>query len=443
MSFHPFNYVSLEDLANKEPSLPICEATHLLAKPYEYKHLRFANRLAIQPMEGADGEADGSPSVLTNRRYLRFFEGGAGLIWVEACAVDPKGKANPRQLAITEDNVSSYQTHLSQWKQAAYDQTGNIPYVVLQLTHSGRYSKPDLPRPIVTRRHPLLDKTHLDYHVITDAELDALQEAFVRAAKLAYRAGFDAVDIKACHGYLLAELLSAFDREGKYGGTYENRSRMLIETISKIKKAVPGLEVTTRLGVYDAVEGGFGVDKQDPTRYDLTEPVLLIQDLARLGVSMVNITAGNPYYNPHINRPYHQGPYAPDLTAMQSLMQMLTMTKAIKATTDICVVGSALSYLRHYAPYVAAKAIDEHYFDIAGFGRMAFAYPSFATDIIKQEKMEAKESCIACSKCTEMMRMGGVSGCPVKDRLYVGIYKELKGKHPDFSMVSNQRKNHL
>src|SRR5262249_29678633 len=117
--------------------------------------------------------------------------------------------------------------------------------VGLQLTHSGRYS---FERPILAQHDPLLDcrtmvakstraTANADYPLISDAQLDRLQENYAQAAALALEAGFDFVDLKQCHRYLLNELLAARTREGKYGGSFENRTRFIRELTGRIRDA--------------------------------------------------------------------------------------------------------------------------------------------------------------------------------------------------------------
>jgi 2,4-dienoyl-CoA reductase-like NADH-dependent reductase (Old Yellow Enzyme family) len=129
-----------------------------------------------------------------------------------------EGRANPRQLYINKDTKNDLAASLKEIYKAAGDAGHSRPYSVLQLTHSGRYSIPcGVSAPIVAVANPFLDANLPRIHVISDKELEQLEEKFVDAAEMAMEAGFDAVDIKACHTYLLSELLSAHTRKGPYG----------------------------------------------------------------------------------------------------------------------------------------------------------------------------------------------------------------------------------
>ena len=281
-------------------------------------------------MEGWDGTADGHPSDLTYRRWRNFGLSGAKLIWGgEAVAVRHDGRANAHQLVINEDTLDNI-TQLRQTLVSAHEEkfgsTDGL-YVGLQLTHSGRFCRPNSGalEPRVAYRHPLLDKKFNvddDSYVFTDEEIEQLIEDFGQAAVLAQKAGFDFVDIKHCHGYLGHEFLSAIDRDGKYGGNFENRTRFLRDTVALVRSLAPGLDIGVRLsamdwipfkpddnhvgepeifnnGSYPYAFGGDGTG----VGYDLSEPKKFLDLMAELDIQMVCITVGSPYYVPHIQRP--------------------------------------------------------------------------------------------------------------------------------------------
>ena len=262
MSTHErFHYTSLAELQDAIAAfgldIPVSESLDILATPAPFGKLQVPNRLIIHPMEGCDGEADGRPGPLTIRRYERFAASGAGLLWVEACAVVPEGRANPRQLWITRENLDSYKSLVERIHRIALETTGTRPVLLLQITHSGRYSKPQGASAPLIAHHSIIDgASHVtpETPLLTDDYLDRLQDAYVKAAMLAQEAGFDGVDIKACHRYLVSELLASFTREGsRYGGSFANRTRLLVEVAEKIRAAAPGMEISSRMNVFDAL----------------------------------------------------------------------------------------------------------------------------------------------------------------------------------------------
>lgn len=410
--------------------------TEILKTPLNICGKTVPNRLVCQAMEGCDGTADGSPDTLTKRRYERFAKGGAGLIWFEATAVMEEGRANPRQLYITENNVDDFKRQVEAIKETALKTNGYEPIVIMQATHSGRYAKPQgTPAPLIAYNNPIFEKDNpiLSDRIVTDEYLDRVGEALVNGAKLAERAGFDGVDIKSCHRYLNSELLSAYNREGRYGGSFENRTRLLRESIKgAVENCSNSFIVSSRLNVYDGFPYpyGFGVKTDGSLDFDPTEPDLLIKELYKYGVRLLNITMGNPYFNPHVNRPYAQGGYQPPEHPLEGVARMLKgIAKLKKANPQMAMICSALSYLGVAAPNVAAAYIQAGGFDVAGFGRTIFAYPDFANDILRNGSMDKNKICICCSKCTEIMRTpGGTPGCVIRDQeVYKPIYQKQCG----------------
>ena len=396
------------------------------------------NRLVVLPMEGCDGTADGAPDELTFRRYRRFAAGGAGLLWMEATAVVPEARANPRQLWLHRGVLPEFARLAEETRRAASDVFGpsHRPMLIVQLTHSGRYSRPGrAPAPIIAHHSLYLDPVHNlppDYPLIGDSELERLEDMYVEAALCARDAGFDGVDVKACHRYLASELLASFTREGsRYGGAaFENRSRLVRNVVRKIREAAPGLLVTSRMNAYDAMAYpyGFGVSREDPSKPALDEPIELVRYLEANGAPLVNITIGNPYFNPHVNRPYDlpvAGAALPPESPLEGVARFTGVVREIQqAVPGMAVIGGGYSWLRELFPYVAAAHVRNGWVSLVGAGRMAFAYPDFARDLMEKGRLEPQKACVACSACTQIMRDGGRSGCVPRDaEVYEPIYK--------------------
>ncbi len=444
MKHEAFHYRTLDQLRQTLRrlglTLPLSENYSVLAQPLRLKNGKASqNRIVVQPMEGCDGTPDGRPGALTLRRYKRFAESGAGMIWAEATAVCAEGRANPRQLWICPENVGALGRMVEQIKETSMKKNGFAPLVIMQATHSGRYAKPNgVPEPVIAYQNPLFEKTKpiSPASIITDDELKALEELYGRAARLAEQAGFDGIDIKACHRYLVSELLSAYGRPGIYGGSFENRTRLYRNAALSARAAVSsGMLVTSRLNVYDGFPYpyGFGVTERGGLEPALGEPLRLVQMLRdTCGFELLNVTAGNPYVNPHVNRPYDRGAYEPPEHPLEGVERMLRCVGQIaKGCPDMQIIGSGFSYLRQFSAALAAGAVESGVCAAAGFGRAFFAYPEFPRDLLLNDAMRPEKCCVACGKCTELMRAGSMAGCVVQDRVvYQPIYRrDVQGEN--------------
>lgn len=403
--------------------LPYADDIGALLRPAVLAGTILPNRLAVLPMEGADANSDGSPSETTFRRYERFAAGGSGLVWFEATAVIPEGRSNPRQLILNAATQDGFARLVEAARKAAGKRAISL---ILQLTHSGRFSRPEgKPRPIIAVRNPHIDPLQGlpdDYPLIADAELDRLQESFAEAAGLAAAAGFDGVDVKACHGYLVSELLAArLRKDSRYGGSLAGRSRFLLETVSKIRTAAPGLLIACRLNAYDAVPypHGFGVHRDDPAVEDAEEVLALTAELRRGGVSLLGPSPGIPFLNPQYGRPFDTpvpGGAIPSEHPLEGVARHLRAASRVQETfPDLVVVGAGATWLRRFFPHVGAAMIDSGRSTFIGQGRGALAYPDFARDLTERGALDPGKTCTTCSLCSKLLREGRPSGCVVRD----------------------------
>ena len=419
-----------------------------LAQTIKYGERTIGNRFCILPMEGWDGERDGLPTELTRRRWQNFGRSGAKLVWGgEAVAVRPDGRANPNQLMLNDKTIAAIES-LRVELEAAHEQAfGNLDdlFIGLQLTHSGRFARPNekqTPEPLVAYRHPVLDQrvgVERENQILSDDQLDQLIDDFVAAARLAEKAGFAFVDVKHCHGYLGHELLSGYDRPGKYGGSLENRTRFLRQVVAGIRAEAPRLDIGVRLSVFDyvpfqrgedevgipAAEGdyryAFGGDSTG-TGIDLSETVQLLQLMAKLGISLICTTAGSPYYNPHIQRPAAFPPsdgYLPPEDPLVGVARQIEATEKLKqAYPDMVIVGSGYSYLQDWLAHVGQNVIRRGAADSIGLGRMVLSYPDLPADVLAGQPLKRKQICRTFSDCTTAPRNGLVSGCYPLDAYY-------------------------
>jgi 2,4-dienoyl-CoA reductase-like NADH-dependent reductase (Old Yellow Enzyme family) len=426
-----------------------------LAEPLKIGKFHVGNRWCIHPMEGWDANRDGSPSAHTLRRWRHFGLSGAKLIWGgEAAAVQNDGRANPNQTLATPENREGLRALLDACRRAHREEIGEDDdlLVGLQLTHSGRFSRPNSKRlePRIAYHHPLLDaKFGIDpgnnQIVWTDDDLERLIDSFVAAAGVARQVGFQFVDIKSCHGYLLHEFLSARRRPGRFGGDLDGRTRLLLSIIGRVRDRHPDLAIVVRLSVFDTVpyatskdvgrpmdyrpvlpyDFGFGIDPSDPLQIDLGEPIELIRRLRAAGVAAVNLSCGSPYYSPHIQRPAifppSDGYQPPEDPLVGAARQILTARRCKEAVPEMPMVGTGYSYFQDYAPHIAQAVVRAGWIDAVGLGRMVLAYPELPADSLASGKLARKRICRTFSDCTTAPRNGIVSGCFPLDP----YYKEL------------------
>lgn len=455
---------------------------------------RIGNRWAIHPMEGWDATATGGATDEVRRRWQRFGESGAKVIYGgEAMAVRSDGRANPNQLIITEENARDLAEIREILVKAHRERHGTADDLVIgfQLTHSGRFCKPtDKKRmePRVAFRHPILDRKFnvtSDAQVFTDAEIEELIQCYIRAAKIAREVGADFVDLKHCHGYLLHEFLGAHTRPGKFGGSFENRTRILREIIAGIRASGNPIDIGVRLSAFDFVpfkpdptraepgklgpgipedfshclpyRYGFGVNASNPVEYDLTETFQFAELCAQLGVKILNLSAGSPYYNPHIQRPAAYPPSDGYQPAHDPLIDVARQINVVRLVKEHCsrrreeaerspdnyresaslprrlpempiLIGTAYSYLQEYLPHVAQYAVRNGWTDMVGLGRMVLSYPEMLADATTKGALTPKLICRTFSDCTTAPRNGIISGCYPLDDHYKARpeFQELK-----------------
>lgn len=425
-----------------------------LGQPFQLDDFTIGNRFSILPMEGWDGTPDGKPSDLTIRRWKHFGESGAKLIWGgEAVAVRHDGRANPNQLISNDQTTADLENLRKVLVDAHRDKCGTTDDLLLglQLTHSGRFARPNDKKKLESRivyRHPLLDKKFgitSDEAIFTDTEIDDLIADFVRAAKRAEAAGYAFVDLKHCHGYLGHEFLSATTRPGRYGGSFENRTRFLRELVAGVRRDAPSLKIGVRLSAFDflpykmpdglnadkrgvpeAYEGryehAFGGDADNPLAINLTETFQFFDLLGELGIKLVCVSAGSPYYNPHIQRPALFPPsdgYLPPEDPLVGVARQIKVTGELKSRfPQMCVVGSGYTYLQEWLPNVGQHYVRAGLVDFVGLGRLVLSYHDLPFDVVNGNKLQAKRICRTFSDCTTGPRNGLVSGCYPLDPFY-------------------------
>ena len=341
------------------------------------------------------------------------------------------GRANPNQLALgphAEADLVSLRTHLVEEHARATGRTDGL-VVGLQLTHSGRYARPNPGgrwEPITAYAHPVLDRRFpagTPVRTFTDDELDALVDDFVRAAIVARAAGFDFVDVKHCHGYLGHELLSAWDRPGPYGGA-TGRTTFLRRIVEGIRRDAPGLAIGVRVSAFDAVP--FRKDAARRRHAGSGHGVVPVRlRAARRSGRRARSRAG-PRLPARARRPRHplgvaSAPAARTTTRTSSARRssrrptatcrrrirwsacarQIAAVGALKRDfPNLRLVGTGYSYLQEWLPHVGQAAVREGLTDFVGLGRMVLSYPALPADVLAGKPLTRGAICRTFSDCT-------------------------------------------
>lgn len=224
----------------------------------------------------------------------------------------------------------------------------------------------------------------------SEGDLPAL---FAKAARAAFNAGFDGVEICVFP-----------DSPSEY--------RSLVSKIFGAVFAVSPENAVISLKYFH------NENSPDPD-------VVLLCDLAKKGLSAISVTA----VSPDLACPSNIPQATPTRHPIADAEQLLSAAKRIKnLVPDVCVIASGMSYFKELAPNVAAGAIADKACDVAGFGRMALAYESFASDFLS-DNTDRKKVCVACGKCTKLYLSGETVGCPVRDQsIYLPVLRRVTGK---------------
>jgi len=442
LKWEPFHYKNLDeirkDIGELGVDLPLSEDLSVFTKPIKVNGTALKNRLSIQPLEGFDADRDGTPTDLTFRRYRRMSAGGSGLIWFESCSPSHYSQTSRWQLHITEKNLPVFKRLVKEIREHA---AGGIPpYLIVQITHCGRNSRMDgdgtfpltesIPQycpadnPYIVKKNPT---------IITDDQLKDAQDDYVKAAMLFKEAGFDCVDIRACHGYLISDILSSFTRKDSiYGGEpFENRTRFLLETIDRVKKEVD-IPLAIRVNACDLIPYpyGWGMKKDGSMTPDLEEPMRLFRMLLDRGVGILNVSAAKNHAW-HVQLPYNRGMQFPREHQLVGMALYQSFAKKVKrAFPEANVMTGTFAWPREFQPYFAAGGIEAGNYDLPGFGRLPWAYPDYANDILKNGRLDKKKTCIACNRCVDMIGASASTGCPVGCPVHdQEIYKPLYDRY--------------
>lgn len=388
---------------------------NILNQPVQVGPKTAPNRLANHPMECNDADENGSPSEHTFKRYKSLAEGGAGVINIESITISPTSRARKNQLVAQEKNLKGLADLVEAMKKI-----NDRSLIIIQLNHSGAISNPNFSEAV-----SYYPTGHPDERILNDDDIDEIADWFVTSAKVCHETGADGLDFKMCHGYLGGQLLRPANiTNGKYGGSWENRTRFFRETATRIKDEInnPNFIIGSRISFYEGIPGGFGSSGPEDVTEDPTEPLAFCRMIEEAGFHFINVSSGIPVMTGEFCRPtklYPEGVY-----------RQFSWARQVRQAVKTPLIGTAYSYLRDgnnklvgkdpekkSLLYWAAKNISDGHVDMVGIGRQSLADPLFARKALAGD-LEEINYCAACGGCSKLLGGQALVGCVIYDEFY-------------------------
>jgi 2,4-dienoyl-CoA reductase-like NADH-dependent reductase (Old Yellow Enzyme family) len=397
----------------------------VIFKPIQIGNLTADNRFVINAMECNDADKEGNPTDKTLRRYKRLFEGGAGLIDLEAITVTDESRGRLTQLSVMPHNQKALERFVSELRQV-----NPKPLFVWQLTHSGELSHPDFSRRVCVKPLP-----GFGGDILTEEEIEKIMDQFVLAAKIAHDSGADGVDFKNCHGYLGSQLVRPYnDRKWKYGGSFENRTRFTYEVYERIQKEIndPNFIVGSKVSIWEGFPGGQGSAGPDSPVMDISESLELVKGMEERGAKFIIVSAGSPSITLALSQP--------DRNVPDDCYLHFTFQKAVRDVLkpETVVIGSAYSVLNkgnnqlqarkkeeNTLPFWAEKNINDRVTDMVAIGRQSLADGQLPIKF-KEGREDEINWCTACDNCIELLIRQYNVGCTTYEKEYAQTLQEIR-----------------
>jgi len=380
----------------------------------QIRNKKAPNRFVSQPMEANDADKEGKVSQQAINRYKNLARGQWGIVIVEALSISRTSLARKNGMIINKANLDGFKKLVQEFKKI-----NSECLLFFQITHAGQKSGD------FSDKVSICPGAGNTFRYLQTKEIEEIRQAFVKAALLAEKSGADGIDFKMCHGYFGAEMLRPSNtRNDKWGGSFENRTRFLIQSIPEIKQLLNTSDflIGARISMYEGIKGGCGTMSPEEKNEDLLEMKKLIKLMHELDMDYVNVSAGIPGVTSEVTRPVKQ--------VKQLCSNHFRYTHIVKKLlnelhSDMKVIGSAYSALKKNSCQYAAENIQKGHTDFAGFGRQSFADPLFPKKYKNNEKINY---CTTCSVCTELMVNQMHDGCAVYNQYYKELYKKLRQK---------------
>ncbi len=378
------------------------------------------NRIAYQPTEANNCDADGSPTEETYTKYLNIAKGKPGIIHIESIDVSTRAQARSNRMTIQEHNVEPLKKLIG-----AIREVNDVSPIFFQLSHAGRLSDPQF-------KPPMFVYGDDPSAIMTTADVKETSQAFVDSARRAWEAGADGVDFKQAHGFIGDDFLHpANQRPDEYGGSFENRTRFFRETYHKMRDVIanPDFVIGTRISPYEGIMGGMGTTAPDSVVEDLSEVFEIVRLYEKEGFNFINVSAGYAAANLEILMPSETYP--------EGVLRIFDWTRRVKEQVSIPVIGSGYSYLRDGKNALAIAdeekksliAMAEYNIrtggtDLIGVGRQSIADPEFARKVVEGKTADVRW-CTACNGCGLLLGNNKGVGCTLYEPVFAQRYREL------------------
>ena len=404
-----------------------------LLQPIKIGSKTCQNRFFAQPMECVDSDAEGNPTDLTLERYKKLYDGGFGLVDLEAITVTNESRARKTQLEIMPRNVKALTRFIRSLKEVNPD-----TLIVFQLTHSGEISESDFSRKVCVK--PMYG---IGGDLLSEEEVDHIMDQFVEASKICEEVGADGIDMKLCHGYLGSQILRPYnDRDWKYGGPWEKRVQWAYDLMERIQKAVSkDFLIGSKVSMFEGFPGGCGTAGPDSPLFDFTEPIDMIKGLEERGASYFVETLGNVHAGMH----YMEADRDEAELSYLHIYFADMMKKALKPET--VVIGSGFSPFRgkkntllctdpekSQMLAMGGRVIEDGCMDMIGLGRQSFADPYTPRKMAEGREDEIKY-CVQCMNCEELMIRQQPVGCVLYNKFYQDKFRETRAKYGKVSAL--------
>jgi 2,4-dienoyl-CoA reductase-like NADH-dependent reductase (Old Yellow Enzyme family) len=397
-----------------------------LMQPIMIGNRKCENRFFAQSMECVDSDLEGNPTELTYKRYENLFKGSFGLVDLEAITVTNESRARKTQLEIMPRNEKALEKFIRRLKEV----NPNV-LIVFQLTHSGEISEPEFSRRVTVKQMP-----GLEGDLLTEEEVEHIIQQFEVAAKITQNVGADGIDMKLCHGYLGSQILRPYnDRNWKYGGTWENRSRFAYDLLERIQKATnfdKNFLIGSKMSMWEGFPGGCGSAGPDSPLMDMTESIDLIKGLEARGAQYFIESLGNVHSSMAYMEAIQDEPY---LSYLHFYFANLMKQNLKKETV---VIGSHFSSFRGKKNKLlsvdpeksslfamGSRCIEDGMMDMVGLGRQSFADPLTPLKL-KEGREDEIKYCTQCMNCEELMIRQQPVGCVAFNRQYTELFKEVR-----------------